>query len=253
MKSDLKLTTFIAVFGVSVSCIYLHVYWTAFDVNVFEFAGASDFAKLAISPLLITGGSWMAGTLFGVVSPRPAESMSRAFEVVARSGWVARNGNRIRMLCALSAVIAYVLTPQYPLLWLLLVFLLFPVTFIAVDSEYLKNVFPSLYARHIAVGFFIMLPVMAGAFAALNAEAVKRGVAKKIVVRTGIAANVSAQDGKPVMYVGFLSGTYVLYETSTRRVVIVKQSDSEPIVFEPNPYLDVPWYQRLREASPPAP
>lgn len=245
MKAELKITTFIAIFGLGVACIYLHVYWTVFDVNVFEFAGASDFAKLAISPLLIAGGAWVAGTLLGVASGRPPEIMSRVTRGVARSGWAARNGNRIKMLCAFGAVITFGLTPEYPLLWLLLLILLFPMLFVVVDSEYLKDLIPSSSTRHLAVGFFVMLPLIAGGFAAINAETVKRGLAKKIVVKTGIAANVSSAVGKPVMYVGFLSGTYVLYETSTRRVVILKQSDSEPLVFEPNPYLD----QRLREPS----
>ena len=230
MNEKLGVTTILALFGLGVSACYLRSYWGAFDIDVFQFAGLTDFAKLAVYPLLLS-------TLGGAIGLFVSTLLFPLSEKQDSSSFSAKAMKRLR----LAAVASIVFTPvpvllwSKPWTWFACIIFAFPAVFqlceLPASRRYIKNFTP----RFISISILVAFPLLAAMMGAVNAEAIKSGRTPRIVDKVGIAANLMGTPEHPLMYIGYVNDTFVIYEMQTRSVVLLKQVDNAPLVLKPNP------------------
>src|SRR5476651_2414913 len=124
MNEKLGVTTILALFGLGVSACYLRSYWGAFDIDVFQFAGLTDFAKLAVYPLLLSTLGGAIGLFVGTL----LFPLSEKQEAVSFS---ARGMKRLRLAAGVSIVLMPlpVLIWSKPWTWFACVFIALPAIF----------------------------------------------------------------------------------------------------------------------------
>lgn len=230
MNEKLGVTTILALFGLGVSACYLRSYWGAFDIDVFQFAGLTDFAKLAVYPLLLSAlggaiGLFVGTFLFPLTEKQEAKSFS------------ARGMKRLRLAAGASLVLmpTIVLVWSKPWAWCACVFISMPVIFQLCELPVSRRYFKDFTRRFITVTIMVLFPLLAAMVGAFNAEALKTGVVPRIVDNVGVAADLKGTPEHPLMYIGYVNDTFVIYETQTRSVVLLKQVDNAPLVLKPNP------------------
>jgi hypothetical protein len=217
-----------ALIALANAIIYLDSFWSSFGVDIFQFAGLSDFAKLAIFPMSLAAGS-LAITLVIM------DYMQQTFK--NRSGWPERRSDRFWAVTAIASIFlaSLALSLPHPLEWYAALIASFPVMVSLERHSILRRYLPDRI-RSSALVAIIVIPIMLGLLGELNARNIKRGRALQIVETTGIAANLMATPEKPLMFVGFVNDTFILFETQTRSVVFLKQADNAPLILKPNPY-----------------
>lgn len=234
MNEKLGVTTALGLFGLVVSASYLRSYWGAFDIDVFQFAGLTDFAKLAVYPLLMSTLGWGIGLFVSMLLFRVSESQETA-------GLSVSGAARLRVAAVASVVLAPlpILIWSKPWTWIACIFLASPAIFQVSDLPVSRRYIPAFSRRFTAVLMFAAFPLLAALGGALSAEGLKMGLSPRIVDKQGVAADLMGTPDHPLMYIGYVNDTFVIYETQTGSVVLVKQVDNAPLILKPNPKRDI--------------
>jgi hypothetical protein len=79
-------------------------------------------------------------------------------------------------------------------------------------------------------------PLFAAAIGSNQALLVKRGHGERIVLPRGIASGLLCYPAHPLEYIGFLNGTFAIYESAGGNVILIKQVDGQALVLARNPH-----------------
>lgn len=232
MSEKLGITTVLGLVGLAVSACYLMVFWGSFGIDIFQFTGLTDFVKLAIFPVslaLMTCAVGLALALL-IIPYRPSRNSNEKDLGVG--------GQKIVRLFATVSIVAAIVTigsTNASLKWMAAACIAFPAVLSLYFLPITRRHFPSRALRLYLLVVITEVPLTACFFGAANAEAIKEGVATRVIDPTGIAAGLMGTRDHPLVYVGFVSDTFVIYETQTGSVILLKQVDNAPLVLKPNP------------------
>jgi hypothetical protein len=212
-------------FLVAVGACYLFGYWGHFGINVLEFVGFADLAKLALYPLLAGLGLTLCGAIAGdlltsdVFPPGGAPPTKVTTFVKAHWRWF--------VAAQTIAIPAVALFGPHPLKWFIVTLLVATLAVPVASSRLLIAWLPEPRVRALCAFTALFLPAVTFAYGRLDAyytEFHKSGKAVD-VARSKLALSADA----PVVYLGLLGATYVLRESRTGAIVLVKQKDDSPL------------------------
>ncbi|WP_433867494.1 hypothetical protein [Ralstonia wenshanensis] len=215
-----------------VALCYLLAYWNSFGIDAFQYVGLLDVIKLPLRTLvLLIGAVAIATGLFwvellsdpnGVEQDEPNEAVNRVVSKFVKYSF----------LYFMAVVMVFTLLGNRPVRWLVAVFLLLPLVGILVNTFKIPKALPNSTARFIVSLFFWAVPLLAAYSGESDAQKIKEGNAGTLVEKVGVASGLLATEDHPIAYVGFLAGTFVVFETYTKSVVLLKQVDNAPLVLK---------------------
>ncbi|WP_144030355.1 hypothetical protein [Burkholderia sp. AU6039] len=232
MESKTKLATFAVAYGVFIATCYLWTYWGAFGINVFEYASISDVATRAILPVAAAFLPLAVGSGIAEISP-----LRQTFPVGGgRDTRVGRVLNKhLRLLSTLSIVAGLTVLgiSNSPWRWFSVIPFFWPVLFVVEGHPLAVELFPDGRFRSQLLMLGVGAIFAAAGSGAQNADKILRGNSDRVVDESTVGVPLKATQARPVEYVGYVGGTYFLYETQTRSVVILKQTDHNALVLKP--------------------
>jgi hypothetical protein len=228
-----KYLAFAVPYSIAVSLLYLFGYWGFFRINVLEFVGFDDIAKLALYPLLGALLSLLAGfatsqVLLGDRFPPGGGAHSRIGQ------FVQKHEQRLIAVNILLVLISAFFLPvpgKWFVVTVLVAFFSMPMT----DLDYFIALIPNPRLRGTILSLFISVAAAAFAFGNYDAHIVKTGYGKTIVDMERSKMSLRTSESSPVMYLGFIGGYFVLYETTTDSLILVKEKGDAPLVLRRNP------------------
>ena len=228
-----KYLAFALPYSIAVSLLYLFGYWGFFRINVLEFVGFDDIAKLALYPLLGSLLALLAGfaTSQVLLSDRfpPGGGTQSRIGQLGRKHW--QGLIIVNFLLVLISASFLPLPGKWFVVAVLVSFFSTPMTHL----DYFIALIPNPRLRGTILYLLIITAALAFAFGNLDAHLAKTGYGKTIVdiERSKISLNTS--ESSLVMYLGFLGGYFVLYETTTDSLILVKEKGDAPLVLRRNP------------------
>lgn len=228
MKGSAKEWLAIAVpYFTCVGLAFLFGFWGAFNINILEFANLGDLVALSIYPVLASLVFFLLGTLIhALLQSKHLPPGGGAGTAVGQFGirhW--------RSMCALLAVAVVVLAVygREPGKWLIVATMvsLFSIPLSHVDA--LIELMPNPRTRATLLWFFIFLPAAAFSGGRIEAFIVKAGRSPQIVDADRSMLPLVEDKEHRVAYLGFIGGTYLLFEEKTGQIVLVKQHSERPL------------------------
>ena len=234
MDEKIKQTTVLALFAAFISACYLLSYWGSFEIDVFQFAGLTDFAKLAIAPLMTSSVSVAVGILLQKATRADQRFPSGGGAETSIGIFIRKHRSAILFTCAALAGLCAVSSAQ-PARWIAAAFLMAPWTVNLAEDPAIVSVLQDERLRKFLCNWSLMFAAMALFWGGLNAKTIIDGYATRIVVPTGAANQLSSDANNPLGLIGFVAGTYFIYVRKTDTVVLMKQVDNVPLVLARNP------------------
>jgi hypothetical protein len=220
-------------YGAVVASLYLFGFWGSFHVNVLEFVGLSDLIKLAIYPLFISLASLLVGYIlveffWGSALPPGggADSPNGRF---GKKHWRYLIGGYLIIIFAVA-----IFGPS-PEKWFLVAVL---VSFLSTPLTHLQifiDIIPNPRARRSMLFLLILVAGIAFYYGTYNAHLAKSGRGSLLVDVSRSKLSLQHEPKKPVVYLGYVSGYFVLLESASGAVVFVKAKDDTPVFLLPNP------------------
>ncbi|MCA8182495.1 hypothetical protein [Burkholderia vietnamiensis] len=232
MESKTKLATFAVAYGLCIATCYLWTYWGAFGINVFEYASVSDLATRAILPVATAFFPLAVGS--GI-----AEISSLRQVLPAGGGRHTRTGvflnKHARLLLTLSLIVGLGVLglSNNPLRWLVAGIFFAPLVIVLESHPLMADLIPDGTVRSVLMPVGLLALFAAAAGGELRADQILRGKSDRVVDESTVSVSLKATEANPVEYIGYVGGMYFLYETQTRSVVILKQTDHDAIVLKP--------------------
>lgn len=230
MNEKAGFTTLVGVFGLFVATIYLISYWGAFNFDIFQYAGLTDFVKLAIYPLTLS--------LIGLGTGVALSSALTPAGVLARltiPNWPLPPIYRAVQIVAILAVLFIQTVVHAQWRWLATIGMCCAAFSIYTFHPTAQRFIPGHVLRINFLMLVVAIPMFSAMAGSQRAQAVKNGKSPLLVDNSGVAAGLKATPEHPLTYVGFVSDTFVIYETGSGNLILLKQSDSAPLVLKPNP------------------
>jgi hypothetical protein len=232
MRTEIKeLLAAVIPYLVAVAAAYLFGYWGTFNINVLEFVSLADLAKLAVYPLLASLIFFLAGLLTSqfLVSPKvtPGGGANTTVGRIGRKYWRLFLGLQVVVICMMA-----IYGPE-PRKWIVVASLVALFSAPLSHLEFLIERIPNPRARMTSLFLVLLLPGIAFAFGRQEAYLIKSGHPNQTVDIKRSNLPLSEDATKPVAYLGFVGGTYILYETKTEQLVLVKQQDNSQLYLTP--------------------
>ncbi|WP_124472209.1 hypothetical protein [Burkholderia contaminans] len=227
MGDQIQKTTLITVYSAGVAACYLAGFWGRFDVNIFQFAGLTGFASMALYPLMTAIGlnfllvmSGFSGSRAQPAAPAPAPpKVVRPWKVKLYKVWFALGP--VGTMYALSFI-------SNSIKWVVILIVMIPWIIWVADNPIVVKLVSVPYRKRI-VYWLIALPIIAAQAGASQAEAYLDGRGGRTVAPTGAAKDLQWDNQHPIGYLGFAGGTYFLFESKTGNVVMINQAVSAPL------------------------
>ncbi|SRR6266513_198137 len=209
------------------SALYLFGFWGALDVNILEFIGLSDLIKLAVYPLLLS----LVGILIGHLSYvllqgdafPPGAGADTAIGRFGRKYW------RYILEIDLFIILAVAIFAPSPLKWMVIAGLASPLSLLFTHQEFFVELIPNTRARVSVLNLAIFLAGAAFYYGNYHAYLAKDGRSSLIVDVSRSKLPLKFDSKKPVAYLGYISGYFVLLESVSGAVVFVKEKDDAPL------------------------
>ena len=182
-----KYIALVAPYSITVSTLYLFGYWGSFGVNIFEYVGLAEIAKIALYQLMYYGAFVLLGSLisemfFGSIIRRVMPPGSGADLPEAK---FVRILFRLVHLAMVGFALYIALFTESEMRWILAGAFISPVVSIAVDrSGFLLEVLPDSAARNAIIYPSVIILLLAYGFGAVGAIAVKTKEDKVLVNQT---------------------------------------------------------------------
>jgi hypothetical protein len=215
-------------FLVCVGACYSFGYWGHFDIDILQFVGLTDIAKLAIYPLLffavttVLTITWTEITLGAALPPGGG-----AATPIGRVGLKYWRVLVALVLLALAATLLYVPEPRkWYAVSLLASFLAVGLTHVRALIELLPN--PRI--RAVLLLQLVLLPTLSFAHGRASAFRVESGDAAFYVDAERSGLPLRSDLSAPIVYLGKLGETYVYLEKKTGKLALVKAKDDVPLI-----------------------
>jgi len=124
-----------------------------------------------------------------------------------------------------------------PWKWLLVATLSIPLPVPLTHSNFFITLLPSSQARATTLSFSVVLAILAIYFGAFNADQAKNGQGSTIVDVSRSKLSLQDDAKKPITYLGYVSGYFLLLETMTGTIVFLEPKGDTPVYLLPNPSL----------------
>lgn len=225
MRLDLKQIIAIVVpYLAVVSAAYLFGFWGAFNVNVLEYIGVADIAKISVYPLAASLAYLMAGFLVSEFLRSPAlPPGGGANTSIGRFG---RRHWRGLLAIQLLLILVVCIYGSEPWRWLLAAFLVGLFSTPLSHVEQLIELLPEPQVRGAVLFYVLFLPCVSFAYGRIEAHLIKTGHPTNVVdvERSHLPLKEDAEHS--VCYLGFVGGVYVLFESLTGQLVFVQQNST---------------------------
>ncbi|NPT56050.1 hypothetical protein [Paraburkholderia elongata] len=227
MNDQIKWTTLITVYSAGVAACYLAGFWGQFDINIFQFAGLTGFASMALYPLMTAIGLNLLASL--VV--RSKQSVER--EGTRESAWrrLYRKVYVAWLSVAPLGTLVVISLIADPVKWVLVLFVMTPWISWLAELPLVVKAIPG-QSRSTAVYWLVAFPILATQLGASHAQAYFEGTETRTVAPTGAAKDLQWDPQHPIGYLGFTGGTYFLFESKTGNVVMVNQAVAAPLTLQ---------------------
>lgn len=228
-----KYLAFALPYSIAVSLLYLFGYWGFFRINVLEFVGFDDIAKLALYPLLgslifLLAGVTTSQVILGDRFPPGGGAHSRIGQFGLKH-W--QELIAINILLVLISAFFLPVPGKWFAVATFVAFFSTPMTHL----DYFIALIPNPRLRGIILYLFILTAAAAFAFGNLDAHLAKTGYGKTIVDIERSKISLRTSESSPVMYLGYIGGYFALYETITDSLILVKEKGDAPLVLRRNP------------------
>ena len=226
-----NLIAFFIPYFIGVGGCYLFGYWSIVDINVMEFIGLSDVAKLALYPLvasllLYAPGVMLSEISFGHLVPVGGGQNTKI-------GVVALRFSRLLLaLLVLFIFVVYFVIPE-PFKWFVIAVLAISFSAPASHFSLAIKLVPNARARVVILQALIVLPILSFAIGRLNIHNVIKEKSAKTVDVTRSKLPLTSDKNNPVIYLGMLGSTVILREMQTGQIVLLKQREETPIFLIP--------------------
>lgn len=214
-------------YGAVVGALYLFGFWGTLDVNILEFIGLTDLLKLAIYPLLVSLVSLLSGYLVSAILQEdmlpPGGGANTPIGRFGRKYW------RYLVEAHLIIIFAIAIFGPSPGKWFAVAVLATPLSVLLTHLQFFIDMMPNARARGTILSMAILTAGASFYYGTYNAHLAKsgRGALVVDVSRSQLSLNYDAK--KPVVYLGYVSGYFVLLESISGAVVIVKSKDDAPL------------------------
>jgi len=218
---------------IAVSACYLFGYWGTFHINALEFISFADIAKLAIYPLVISLGFFFIGLLTSqlVLAPffPPGGGASSVIGKAGITHW------RILVFGEVFLItVVYFFVPE-PTKWLVIAMLAGPLSIPLTHLDKVIQFVPDPSTRATFLFLVVLLPPLSFAEGRQDAFKVKANSAAQFVDVSRSQLPLTSDEKNPVAYLGYLGNVYILRESKTGQIIIVKQHDDHPLFLSPKP------------------
>jgi hypothetical protein len=219
--------------GLCASILYSSSFWGSFSFNALEYISIADLTSHTLLPLLVAFAGPLLG--FGLSNLVLGESMPPSGGADSSIGKFCKKHWRlfiiIQMIFFLIVLRFGSMEIKSAFLPLILAMFSVPLSQLEITIEFM----PNPRARSIALFLAILLPTFAISAGSYEAFKCKIGQGKYQVDLARTKIDFQGDTTNPVVYLGYLSGTYVFFEKKTSGIVLVKQKDDIPVFLKPNP------------------
>jgi hypothetical protein len=212
---------------IAVGACYLFGYWGAIGVNVLEFIGFADIVKLAVYPLV-------AGMIFTALGAVFSEITTGKHLPVGGGEHtpVGRFGRRFArpiLAAALLGIFAIYIFAAEPFKWFAIAFLVMLFSAPLSHLEPIISALPNPKVRLLLLQVTLFLPTLAFAYGRMDIYLTTKLISAKTVDVARSKLPLASEAKFPVVYLGLLGTTFVLRETKSGQLVLVKQKDDSPL------------------------
>ncbi|PLY57305.1 hypothetical protein HBH1_04397 [Herbaspirillum sp. BH-1] len=214
-------------FGIITSACYLFGFWGAFHINVMEFAGVTDLAKLASFPLIAGLLSILFGTAIPEIlhNPRlsPGAGASTTVGRLGRKHW------RIIVALQVLAIPLVAILGSEPYKWLFVALLIGLLSIPLSHVDFVIAVLPVPRIRHTALYLLLCIPPTAFWFGRSDAHIIKHDQPVHVVDIARSKLEFKETPEKRVAFLGRVGDYNFFYESLTDTVAFAKQSDGSTL------------------------
>jgi hypothetical protein len=220
-------------YAVLVSALYLWGYWGRFGLNFLEYIGLGDMVRYAVIPVVLSLASVIFGYAFSEINHGDLLPPGGGAETP-----IGRFGRRHWRLLLSLDMIAIALVGWFgpePSRWFVMAFLMLPLATSLTHLEYFITLMPNPKVRAVMLEAPVLLAVMAFAAGRNNAFFLLRDGGPVLVDVAGSGLNLQSNKGHPVSYVGHLANFFIVYESATSHLVILRADKVDSLVLVQNP------------------
>lgn len=222
MRLDLKeIIAIVVPYLAVVSAAYLFGFWGAFNVNVLEYIGVADIAKIALYPLILSLVYVIVGLLISefLHSQKlpPGGGATTSIGRFGRKHW--------RGLLAIQVLLVVLVSMfgQEPWQWFSVALLIGLFGTPLSHVEQVIQLLPEPRLRGAVLFYLLFLPSISFAYGRLDAHVIKIGHPTNVIDVERSKLTLKEDPKHPVCYLGFIGGVYVLFESLSGQVVFVQQ------------------------------
>jgi hypothetical protein len=226
-----ELLTLSVPYFIGVGACYLFGYWGAIGINVLEFIGFADIAELAVYPLVAGMIFTALGAVFSEITTGKALPVGGGKHTsVGRLG--RRFARPILAVVVLGIVAIYIFSAE-PFKWFAIAFLVMLFAAPLSQLEPIISALPSPKVRYLFLQAALLLPTLGFAYGRLDIYLATKLISAKTVDVARSKLPLVSEAKFPVVYLGLLGTTFVLRETKSGQLVLVKQKDDAPLFIIP--------------------
>ncbi len=216
---------------IGVGACYLFGYWGAIGINVLEFIGFTDIAKLAVYPLVAAMIFTALGGVFSEITTGKALPICGGEHTpVGKLG--RRFARPILAVIVLGIVAIYIFSAE-PFKWFAIALLVMLFAAPLSHLEPIMSALPSPKVRFLLLQAALLLPTLGFAYGRLDIYLATKLISAKTVDVARSKLPLVSEAKFPVVYLGLLGTTFVLRETKSGQLVLVKQKDDTPLFIIP--------------------
>jgi len=229
--SSKDLLPFSIPYFIAVGACYLFGYWGAIGINVLEFVGFADIAKLAVYPLVAGLLLTALGAVFSEITTGKHLPVGGGEHTpIGRFG---RRFARPILAIVVLGIVAIYLFAVEPVKWFAIAFLVILFAAPLSSMEPIIVALPNPKARFLLLQAGLLLPILAFAYGRLDIYLATKLISAKTVDVVRSKLPLVSEAKLPVVYLGLLGTTFVLRETKSGQLVLVRQKDDAPLFIIP--------------------
>ena len=228
-----KYLSFAAPYGLFVAVLYLFAFWGTFKLNILEFVGFADLAKLALYPLAASFLFLLAGVAISELVI--GDSFPTGGGTDAKIGRFGRKHWRLLIAIYILLIFALVLFVRNPFKWIVIASLLSFLSMALTHLNIFISLIPNPRARGNILFLLILIPGFAFAYGKIEANAITQGYAPYFVDAKSSKLQLSTVPDEPISYFGYMAENFILYENATKKIIFIPIKGRELFVLKPNP------------------